>query len=90
VRGTPIGDEKPDFVKDLSKVWRAFSAYSAANTVMAENNSEHIPEHLHANLLQVPTFDICADPKAYAFDDTIPRLSEYLEKIYRGCSIGCP
>lgn len=75
------GDVKPEFVKNLLKVWRAYpDKYTPSNTLIIDDSEKKIPKSLRSNLVCIPEFDVEKDPLSSLSDNCLPNLSDYLKK----------
>jgi hypothetical protein len=72
---------KPDFRKDLYKVWKAHAGvYGPANTLMIDDSPKKLGS-LTANLLCVPEFDLTKNPFAFQTDAVMSGLDAYLRRM---------
>lgn len=78
-----VGDRKPEFCKDLRKIFQAFPGrYTERNTIMIDDSPKKIPKTLRRNLLQISEYDLEADPMASVTDQALDFLGEYLEAAF--------
>lgn len=72
---------KPDFRKDLYKVWKANpGVYGPTNTIMIDDSPKKLG-NLTANLLCVPEYDLAQNPFASRTDQTMNILDAYLRRL---------
>ena len=75
------GDFKPEFVKNLVKIWKAYpDKYMPSNTLIIDDSEKKIPKALRSNLVCIPEFDVEKDPFSSLSDNSLANLSEYLKK----------
>lgn len=79
--GRHAGDKKPEFFKNLRKIWKAFpNKYDCFNTLIIDDSHKKIPSTLRNNLIEIPEYDIEKNPKQAHEDSVLLDLCKYLEK----------
>lgn len=77
-------DFKPDFIKNLEKIWKANpGVYGPSNTIMIDDSHKKILPAHQDNLICIPEFDVMLSPLSATEDDTLPRLTEYLTTLFQ-------
>lgn len=79
VRHTP-GVEKPEFRKDLDRVWRAHPSFSADTTIMIDDSPLKLSSH-RDNLIAVPEFLVTEDGIDHNKDDALAKLGRFLRGL---------
>lgn len=80
------GDFKPEFVKNLGKIWKSYpDLYTPSNTLIIDDSEKKIPKAMRSNLICIPEFDVERDPISVLSDNTLPDLAEYLKKAVEAC-----
>jgi hypothetical protein len=75
------GDFKPEFVKNLTKIWKAYpEKYTPSNTIIIDDSEKKIPKAVRPNLICIPEFDVEKDPLSSLSDNILPNLAGYLTK----------
>lgn len=73
------GDVKPDFLKNLQKVWDAFPhQYGPENTIIIDDSPGKILAGHEPNHLLIPEFDVERSPRLFKGDAVLQRLEQYL------------
>ena len=73
---------KPDFRKDLNKVWSQFPEHSASTTLMIDDSAAKLYGHT-SNLISIPEFLVTEPSIDHTRDTTLARLGDYLEHLSR-------
>lgn len=78
--GRPSVGGKPEFVKDLDRVWQAFPDYGRRNTIMIDDSEEKLLHH-RSNLLRIPEYNVLNPTVDFTRDDALLRLRDYLGEL---------
>lgn len=80
---------KPLFHKDLYRLWQRFPEYNATNTIMIDDSQDKLAGHLD-NLLCLEEYVVTDPTKDFTQDQTLYRLSEYLQCLVDALDLSTP
>ena len=74
------GDSKPEFIKNLDRVWQTFPQYTPENTLMigADPKTQQIDRYPLNNIV-IPPFDVLDRYVNFTEDSCLPTLAAFLE-----------
>lgn len=75
---------KPEFLKDLDRVWQHFPEYGPHNTIMVDDSVEKLARH-RDNLLQIPEYIVTDAKIDFTQDVVLSQMLQTLERTQEEC-----